>query len=249
MKIAPSFTDNTLSSPTVENESLPIQIKSALKDRLKQMPGGFTIYKYGKRDHMENFIKNGQVSFAIAETYKDSVLTVGQQDDEIHRKYNPDSENHAILVGSDFQTLKNVFNINVNFPLKGRDGGDLKYYMWCASTKNNKELLSEFAAECCVMIKDAREFFRRLEYICRAAHPTTESQHGCDFYGREIIYCDNNTIPPSSETIDLIFIKDSKYEPQKEFRLIFLIDPAKSLDPRIYFDIGNIEDIAEMVIF
>lgn len=249
MKTTPPFTDNTLSSPTAENESLPIQIESTLKDKLKQMSDGFVIYKYGKREHLENLLKKGQVSFAIAETYKDSALTEGQQDNEIHRKHNPDSENHTILAGSDLQPLNNVFSINVSFPLKGRDGGDLKYYMWCASTAINKDLLSEFGANSCIMIKDAGEFFRRLESVCRMEHPTTKAQHGCDFYGRELIYCDNNTIPPSSETIDLIFIKDSKYEYQKEFRLIFLIDPAKSLDHRINFDIGNIEDIAEMVSF
>lgn len=213
------------------------------------MSDEFHLYKYGKRKYLEPLLKEGIVSFAIATKYQDTRLTVGQQDDETTRSYSLDPEKYSVVSGDPMIPLKNIFNVNLSYNLKGRDGNPARFYIWCAAKEYSQEAAVDFPADCCLKINNFKEFAQRLEAAVRRIHPTSpDGVPGCDFYGRDVIYHDSNELPPTSQQIGLVFLKDrKKYQHQKEFRIFFAIDPLKSREERIEFTIESIEDIAEIV--
>lgn len=234
----------------METETFPIHpLVEQRYYEVKPMPDDFHLYKYGERKYLEPLLKEGIVSLAIATKYQDAKLTVGQQDNETKRSYALDPEKHSIVVGEPVVPLKNVFNINLSYNLKGRDGNPAKFYIWCASKEYSPEAAGDFPADCCLKIRNFKEFAKRLEAEVRRNHPTPpDGVPGCDFYGRDVIYHDSKELPPTTQQIGLVFLKDrEKYEHQKEFRIFFAIDPLKSTEERINFRIGSIEDIAEIV--
>lgn len=240
--------DNTLSSPDLITESMPLNSLPTQKFyNIIPAPDDFVVFKYGKRKYLESFIKDGRVSFAISTLYKDTLLTPGQQDNEVERVFTPDPEKHVIIAGPENSALKNVTSIKINYSLKSRNGEELKYYIWCGATELSDEAEADFNPDCYIKINNFKEFFLRLETAAREAFPDIGEVKGCDIYGRNVIYHDPQSIPPSSEQKELIFLKDHKYRHQKEFRLLFVTDPDKSTSERINFTIGNLEDLAEIV--
>ena len=209
------------------------------------------LYKFGNQCYLEPFLNEGSVSFAVATTYKDSVFTEGQQDDESTREFFPDPTKHRITVGegAEMKPINNFTNLKVAYNLKGRDGADLKYYIWCASLGYSNNLLSEFKANACVRINDPEVFGNRLLVAARKQFPsTTEGIPGCDLYGRDIVYYDTKSLPPTTEQKDLVFLKKNQYKHQSEFRFIFATDPEKKLPDRFAIQIGSLRDIAEFYV-
>lgn len=243
-----NVTDDTFNSPVLVTETTSWrQDNDTLGYKVLSMPEDFFLYKYGKRKYLESCLKDGVVSFGIAAGYNDTDLTMAQQDDETSRKFFPDVGKHEILSGPANAPIKNLVNMKISLPIQGHDGKELRYYIWCASKAMDSSIGSKFDADCFLKIKNSKEFFRRLENVCRGLHPHTPSGPGCDFYGRDVTYCDTAALPPSTNQLKLIFTKDKSYEYQQEFRLIFVIDPLKSSADRQNFSIGNIEDIAELI--
>ncbi|MBC2592794.1 hypothetical protein H5P28_00825 [Ruficoccus amylovorans] len=185
------------------------------------------LHKFGKRCYLEPLLKNGVVSFAVATSYNDSALTEGQQDNETTRVF-------SLAPGVDF-----------SFHFKGRDGDDLKYYIWCSSLDYSEDLLTEFDADSCLIITDPGQFGDRLLTEVRRQFPTNEAGiPGCDFYARDVKYYDENRPPVTSKQEHLIYMKKNRYSHQAEFRFVFATDPKRTLPDRIEIKIGSIEDIA-----
>ncbi|PID55483.1 hypothetical protein CSB45_15795 [candidate division KSB3 bacterium] len=196
------------------------------------------LFKYGKKKYLEKLLSNGEVSFATDKTYSDPSLSTGQQDNETTRSFRPDTARHKVYIDLHRKPLQYIQGINIKLGFVGDNGHRLKYYMWCCSTKYSKDLLTAFDADACIKINNPKVFIERLHAEAQKRFPSDV------FRGRKIRYYSSNELPPTVNQAELIFLKDSKYSRQHEFR--FIIEPKSThkLLNRRTLEIGSIEDIA-----
>ena len=183
------------------------------------------LYRYGLRRYLEPFLLTGRVSMARADTYRDTLLSDGQRDDETVR---------ALADGTELLFV-------------GRDGNPLVYYLLCCSMANDPSLLTEFGADACVRIYDPGTFGDRLLAEARREFPDRGGIQGCDLYGRTVRYYPDGVVPSVNDQVELIFSKNQRFAHQKEFRVIFAANPLLTSSKRIEFTIGDMRDIAEFL--
>ncbi len=113
------------------------------------------------------------------------------------------------------------------------------YYLYCMSLDYDKTLLEEFGGAC-VLIKEPKEFSRRLEEWGK------RNLYGWNFFDLPVEYYDPYELI-RNQHIDARLSKRIEFAYQREFRFLFFHSlgvPAKKMPP---IEIGSIEDIAEII--
>ncbi|MBC8125877.1 MAG: hypothetical protein H8M99_01845 [Gloeobacteraceae cyanobacterium ES-bin-144] len=184
------------------------------------------------------------VRFAHARTFSNPKLAEAQKDDEQLRRFDPDPKKHSIAVmraSGNPAAITNVSSITLRFNLTGRTGKPLDFYIFCTALNRNNKFFPEFKADACLEIFDPIVFGDRLHQVCR------QKFQNCDFYGKPVAYFDSTQLPRTTEQSELIFMKESGYCWQTEFRIIFAISPDLSGPDEIFFELGPLNDICRFI--
>lgn len=199
------------------------------------------LYRFSKAIYLDDTLARGKFRFAHARTFSNSELASGQRDDEQRRRFSPEATKHRIAMSQPDRpiVLSGVYDINITLNLTGRTGRPLDYYILCFSRIYDKRFYSEFSADACIFIKDASRLFQRIEDACRKVYPN------CDLFGGDCNYYNHLSLPSTNKPRELCLAKHDVYAWQKEYRIVFAIDPDMSQADSVIIELGSIEDIAE----
>jgi len=121
---------------------VPSQASSALSERLKQdypngVPPAFTLFKYGKKEHLAPLIDKGSLRLMPASSYEDPSLNPATEDSELHFE--------KIWKGE-----------------RTRYRSQFDYYCFCSSFLHLDRLIADFGADSILVVRDPWGFFRRI---------------------------------------------------------------------------------------
>lgn len=205
-----------------------------------------TIFRFTQLKYAKPFVENGSVSFSPAAAYDDSRLTKAQRDDEQRRRCAPDVARHQIAVaspGGQPQPLQNLLNIKISYDIRDASGDYLRYHILCCSLCDDRQLYADFSADCCITIQNTAEFDRRLEIALRAKLPEW------DGLSRRVAYFSPDAvIPPPLKTLDLVFMKDTSYASQQEFRYVLISPLDQAHNNRVTLELGSLKDICSIAL-
>jgi hypothetical protein len=198
----------------------------------------YTIHKFG-----DPLFASGYHSYGPASLYAEGIdLTKAQHDDELNRISSPPADTTNILVGDNcskfVRPLVNIINIDYNVQIKN------DYYIGSYSLNHDNARQVLFNAECVI------EIFDVCGYINRIVGAITKLNIKCEIaYGNVKYY-----MPASTELIrykyDPYFAKPDEHAAENEYRIAIIGDVSSlhdhMVDRRLSFDIGSMEDIAQI---
>jgi hypothetical protein len=208
-----------------------------LQRRLGKCVGFF---KYTQREFALSTVTDGTIRLCPASQYNSRALNSAIRDDELHlTTYISPYDYDLGLVDPIIRARHPVrTSLEVTYT-KPTD-----FYMYCFSTSFDLRYFFDFECDTCVVIRDQRQFEKRL---CGAV---TKALPGWRIQTRPVRYIDpfqmnNFSAVPSA---DVIFYKDFRYLYQREFRLVAVPPPdlAAPLSP-VFVNLGSLKDICEIV--
>jgi hypothetical protein len=124
-------------------------------------------------------------------------------------------------------------------------------YIYCVTQEPSESVMQQFGADCCVEISDVEAFCKIVceevlrarnlsfgQYICRS----------CQYVGREII--DDAYEGVANIDVSAYFLKESKYSPQKEARMLFLpLAPSSVELPTLLLTCPELADLCSLYTF
>ena len=203
------------------------------------MPLSRKLYRYTKSKYAEDFVRNGNVYFNHARTFKNGNLTLAQQDNERIRSFNfEDAQQKPSLFdqhGRCLQLLQmDVFLTNGN--LTPRD-----YFMLCWATEPIDRLYDEFDAEVCIQLKDPCEFHRRILNEIKAKFKV-----GGRYAAWDVKYFDPQLPPIVDDFLDYQFLKARQYSNQREFRMVLEVCHTSATQDNLVVKVGCLNDICRI---
>jgi hypothetical protein len=186
------------------------------------------LVKYGKRQHMENALREGRLRISPASRYSDASLNSAIRDSELHARVELDPLFWPAATGFGPGERLGV-------TLSARSD----YYVYCVSTSFSTRLLLDFEAECCLLIRDPSAFVARV----RSAMATRLL--GWHFRNADIQYYDPLGVSPAE--VSICDWKHFRYAYQREHRLWWIPPSPRPQLPYVDIAIGSLADIAEIV--
>ena len=122
---------------TARNEELISAIRS---DYPRGIPDQFTLFKYGERKYLVDFVTGGKLRLAPASVYSDPSLNPAIEDQELELEK---------IHGAERKLYKSRTN----------------YYCYCSAIVHSDRLIEDFNADCIVVITDPAAFFLRLAEV------------------------------------------------------------------------------------
>ena len=209
----------------------------------------FSVVKYGEREHMEKFLRNGEVLVSPSVKF----------DDEEFNRALRDDENSIGIFGARMNDGTAVAANNLQGWLGDRysmtnfsSTADRDYMLYCMSSALSPTLFSQFGNkyDACVLIHDMDEFVTRMDMGTRERFPQGEFVHGhCrTFYFDPLGAIPLIPKPPKkSSRIPIPFLKHFRHTYQKEYRFVWVpTEPRRGFE-RACISIGSLEDIAEII--
>lgn len=189
------------------------------------------IYKFGKKEHIENMLEFGKVRFTPAKNYSDGPEKDPRTDNEL-KKTRYIVNNNARIITKDGKSIPVIGDIRTEVKAPN-------YYVFCTSLDYNKYMLSKFNYDSCLVINDINEFQNRIHRKI----PTNLSNWY--FEGLQIQYYDPYCYPKNA-FFESVLSKHFKFSYQREYRIF--IDPLQYGEATGFLDleIGNLEDICEI---
>lgn len=122
--------------------NIPKAKSSALGAAVRKQIGGsiptsFTLFKYGKREHLRRVYEEGRLRLSPASHYRDPSLNAAVADDELS-----------------FEKIRG--KVRTRYTQKA------DYYCFCSSWLHGERLISDFDATAVLVVTDPHEFFVRL---------------------------------------------------------------------------------------
>jgi hypothetical protein len=116
----------------------------------------------------------------------------------------------------------------------------LRYHILCCSLCDDRRFYSEFPVDCCITIHDTPELHRRLDAALRAQLP------GWGGGSRHVTYFPPNAVIEPKDTLDLVFMKDTSYAWQQEFRFAIISPLDQAHNRRVPLKLGSLQDICSI---
>lgn len=190
------------------------------------MPRGRVLYKYLKKNHANLLLKKG--SFRLGTLYE-------YRDEESYGQVIGDASEGTRLAYEeiDHVTRENQSKFSkqfVNLEAEGSGMSNLTLqveqhspdcYIYCTAEEFDKNALSDFGYDTCVVIEDPNRFFAALSHTIRHKAKFEGIFH-CQYMLREVHY--TSDIPPA-------IIKDPKYQNQKEVRGVWSPTKQQVVEP------------------
>lgn len=205
------------------------------------MPDRF--FRFYKLEHAKLFVEEGVVSFGSAASYDDSRFNDAVRDDEQSRHSHPDPRRHSLSVaapGGESRQIENVISLKISYDIRHISGKPLSYYILCCSLTDDEQFFKRFDRECYITINDVPEFHRRLDAAIHEQRPAWGGASG------RVTYFKEGAVMVPERTLDLIFMKDTSYSWQKEFRYALISPSQETLDKRVSVRLGPLKDICSI---
>lgn len=236
------FPDNVLKDINLPKFTYPEPPKSAMAIKGKDLATGKYLIKYGKVEHLRKILEEGVVRIAPASSYKDPSLNYAIQDDELTLiTYGLPKEVKMAVIDHTTGEEKGPLIPTSNMTYYSECKTD--YYVFCLSVIYDHRLFEDFdKADCCIIINKPGDFLRRIESIA------SQVLSGWKMFNMPVTYLD----PFNTQEEEHIpfFTKNFKYAYQFEYRLAWL-PPNPNFKEKIdylFLNIGNIKDIAELLV-
>lgn len=128
----------TLGNRLATPQAVPSKLGAKIRARCTRgIPNQFSIFKYGKREHLQKLLCDGRLRLSPASIYNDSSLNVAIADDELR-----------------FEKIDGFKRTGYKYR------GD--YYCFCSSWLHSDRLIADFQATAVLFIHEPQEFFLRL---------------------------------------------------------------------------------------
>jgi hypothetical protein len=202
------------------------------------LSGGDALIKFGKRRYMEALYETGALRIQPASYFLEKDHNGAVRDDELSLSF-------SVALSRD-DILKLVVN-KQDVPDDAHDqrvdvrlGWPNDYWLYCVTKSIEARLFVDFDADACVIIRDRAAFKKMLRLA---------SEHrlgGATMKEGDAIYLD--PVLPTSVDIFLPLVKHFRYSYQNEIRFYWL--PPNPIRKVAHIDIciGNLREIAELVI-
>jgi hypothetical protein len=192
--------------------------------------GGDVLFRYGERKWLEELVKFGRLRIKAARDYALTEGDAARRDDEqIKHSYSPGE--YVTLTLPDGRTSRPIGDL-----LHSATGTD--YYVYCVANDWDPDLFSDFRADACVVIHNAKDFARRLS---SAASSRLGNWY---FHYNPVEYFDTYE-RQAHERIDNAMSKDFRFAYQRETRFLWA-GMGQSATGFIDLDPGPLKDIASI---
>ena len=246
-----------------------ICIKAAKALRDKTLPPWF-IVKYGKREHLRDFINYGLVRVASASYYDNAEHNAAIRDKErefefrgisqhrrtrkiVHRNehLDPSVESQYDFVPS--YHINSKADVDERKRLKKGDDVTFKfemysnYRLYCASSILDPSLVADFDADACVIV-DHRRLLPRLIRAMRYWMPNSSIWYGNVCYQDSLgAYKNSASTIPHGGDFPTHRSKPFKYAYQKEWRVTWIPKPSEEhLQPAL-LELGSLKGFASLI--
>lgn len=233
------LTDGSMKDTCIPNPANPIIDKAIKIIKDKNLEEGTYLVKYGEQKYLKPAIQNGEIRVSPASFYQDPSLNHAIQDDELSCSVHL-HPSKVKLEAYDPITSKSKGKLNPTSNVTIKIGSNTDYYVYCLSTVFRPRLFVDFSADSCLLLTNPQQFLLRLTTAVNKQLP------GWEKYLIRVTYFD--PLKPEKKRIDSFSCKHFRYAYQKEWRLIWL--PPKNTDKlnHILIQIGNCEDVCELII-
>lgn len=195
--------------------------------------------KFGKAKYMRALFERGAMRVQSASYYATSNHNDAIRDDELSlplMSLSLTREDIVKLVRNPLDVPARIFDQRVDVTVRTESD----YWLYCVTTAIEPRLFVDFHADSCVIIKD-RERFQRLVTVQTTRYfPKTSHRHG------ETTYIDS--LLPSAAVADVPMSKHFRYRYQKEYRFVWMPAQTTIELPYIDLELGNLKDIAELIV-
>lgn len=207
---------------------------------ISEDPKGNTLYRFSKKEYIEDMHKNGKFRIAPASFYSKGSHLKAVKDLETQRIYRVNAVPDILQGKTSFEfggieaPVSNGY-LTLNFTISN-------YYLFCTSYEINRKLPTDFEADSVLVIEDKDEFLRRCKKKLEERYPNWEFIEG------NVNYYDPHTdLPPSDQSFE--FTKHFSFNYQKEHRFILKNRfHKKHVDLKeIYLELGSLEDISYVI--
>jgi len=193
------------------------------------------LYKYGKRDHLQELLDLGTIRLSSALSFGEIALSKGAHDPEelsVAQSINPLKHNTKIVLRKNGREIKPLGTIKQKTCLR------TDYYIYCLSLCHSEKMYDDFNADACVCIKDPAIF---IDKVYKALDQVLPS---CAIVAKQITYLDESEYHFSHP--DVCFCKKDNFRYQKEFRFVCLPEIEQKSLQHIFINIGSIKNIANI---
>ncbi|MEJ0050144.1 MAG: hypothetical protein WDN02_02820 [Methylovirgula sp.] len=192
--------------------------------------------KFGRKEHIERAFREGVLRVAPASLFNDPSLNAAQRDDELlHWARAP----HRRLMAKFYRTGPDGNRIEVPVEagdfFRGLNVAD--FYVWCCGLGYDARLFYEFQADAVLVIRDMKEFNRRLTAAMQELLPEWNMRQG------PLTYYDPLTV--QREQLVPIFSKNIRYLHQNEYRFAWLAPANEHTMAPLFPVLGALTNIAE----
>lgn len=202
------------------------------------IPDEFLV-KYGESRYLKPTLERGIIRIAPASSYNDPSLKQARKDNELEISWLSLPERNIIQVldretGKPRRNLTPVGNVKIGLEAPNN------YYVYCLSYLYSLRLFDDFEADSCLIIS------RPLKFIERLFREFDKQLPGWKGISTGVSYIDPLNTKP--DELNPFFYKHFRYAYQKECRIIWLPPTDEiQLDP-IFLELGNLEEICELIL-
>lgn len=192
------------------------------------------IFRYGDLKYMKQIVDEGKIRISPASIYQYGDASDPRTDDELNK--------HQWVLGNNIKIItQDGKETSIIGDLKKTVSTLNNYYTLCLSCDFEPMVFEKFNYNACVIIKNPKEFARRLE------NATKKQLAGWYFHHCPIEYFDPH-VPIKNQYINATMSKDFSYAYQMEYR--FLWDPPnnESAKKHIEVNLGCLNDICELYV-
>ena len=210
---------------------------ASLISALGLQPGQVFI-KYGKRTFMEGLVERGALRLQPGSFFSNPAHNQAVRDDEmtVPVSFMLTREQILRLVKNPRDVPADVKEQRLDISFHSR----ADFWLYCVTESIEPRLVVDFEAEACVVIRDRRDFARRLAAAAANALGPAELRQNKANYVDPLI--------PKSPKIFAPLAKPFGYTYQAEYRFCWLPNPPVSKVDPIDLELGPLHDIAELVV-
>jgi hypothetical protein len=232
------FSRNILHSEPFPDLASDLAQKAAIAFKNRMLGPSSFLIKYGKRPYIERLFYDGSLRIQPASYFTRKDLNGAVRDDErrlpLSFALSAEDIRKIVLNPRDVPEVMPEQRVDVVFQ-SPRD-----YWIYCVTESVEPRLFVDFEADACVIIRDRQQFAERLHSATSMALGHAKHQSSAVEYIDPLL--------PKTAQIFLPFAKHFGYSYQAEYRFgWFPISPVAELR-HVDVSIGNLEDIADLVI-
>lgn len=196
------------------------------------------IVRFGKRQHIEAMLHNGEVRVTPSNFYSNASLSSAVRDLECEREFHIPAFK-SVFSGETHASTKNSKRVKIEDGFVKEVRKSPNYVLWCACLDIDRRMPDDFEADAALIIKKPNSFASRFKSKLLEVWPGVKVKFGpVEYYDPcSFVHMDSKTS----------HLKHFRYAYQREWRLCAF--PSVDQLPNEAFNIhlGSLDDIAELV--